>query len=103
MRIHWSDSEEKVVAPLRDYQWHCIYNEVQMKDDRARLTSIRRKLATIGYGVESRPCTIHSHESRILMRRIIKLQPQTPKIPAPTTFQEENKQRLDFFDDYVRV
>lgn len=73
MSIHWSDSEEKVVAPLRDWEWHCIYNEVKMKDDRARLTSIRRKLEPLGYVVESKPCTLHSHESRILMRRIKKV------------------------------
>ena len=57
---------------LRDREWHCVTREVEQKDDRARVTTIRRKLQTVGYDVESRPCTLHEHKANILMRRIIK-------------------------------
>lgn len=73
MKIHWSKNEAEIVDLMRDYNWHCPTLETQQKDDRARITTIRRKLRTVGYDIESRPCTIHNHTSRILMRRITTL------------------------------
>lgn len=75
-KIHFSPAEQKIIDILRDYEWHCLSIELLMKDDRARLTSIRRKLQERGYDVNSELCNKHNHSSRILMRRI-------EKLPAP--------------------
>lgn len=86
MKPKWSPQEEAIVSLLRSGEWVCIYNEIKMKDDRARLSAIRRKLAPIGYEVQSKPCTIHNHTSRILMRRITKAKPiptNFPYVPSP--------------------
>lgn len=72
MKPKWSKNEAEIVDLLRDYQWHCPTKEVEQKDDRARITTIRRKLRKVGYDIKSEPCTIHKHESRILMRKIVK-------------------------------
>ena len=80
MKIHFSPAEQKIIDVLRDMQWHCVFSEVVMKDDRRRITDIRAKLQKEGYDVESdvcdRRCKIR-HASRIFMRRIIKLQKLT--------------------------
>lgn len=72
MKPKWSKNEAEIVDLLRDYKWHCPTIETTQKDDRARITTIRRKLHTVGYDIKSAPCTIHKHESRILMRKIVK-------------------------------
>lgn len=74
MKPKWSKSEALIVDLLRDREFHCPTTELfgQIKDDRARLTSIRRKLQTVGFTIESKKCNLHPHKSQILMRRIIK-------------------------------
>lgn len=87
MKIYFSPAEQKIVDVLRDMEWHCVYNAILMKDDRARLTTIHRKLQEKGYGIESKPCDGrcgHSHHSRIVMRRIVKTPSNSPKTP-PTS------------------
>ena len=79
MKIHWSNQQGLIVDILRDYEFHCVYNELRIKDDRKRLSEIRQKLATVGYTIKSIPCDgrgNHTNSSKILMRKI-------EKIPAP--------------------
>ena len=73
MKIHFSPAEQQIVDILRDRQFHCVYNELKMKDDRARITSIRRKLQERGYDIVSERCNLHQHRSQILLRKIVKL------------------------------
>ena len=78
-KIHFSPNETEIVDILRDCEWHCVYNEVHQKDDRARLTAINRKIAPRGWQVISEPCTLHNHDSRIVMRRLVKIAPKLPQ------------------------
>ena len=72
-KIYFNPKEQEIMDVLKDLAWHCVWSEVKQKDDRARLTAIGRKLAERGWMIKSEPCTIHNHDSRILMRRIVKL------------------------------
>lgn len=95
MKIHFSPNEQEIIDALRDRTWHCVYTEIKMKDDRARITSIRRKLLQEGYDVKSQPCNLHNHESRIVMRKIVQLAPKS------TTLKEilrTNPERLKLFE-----
>lgn len=78
MKPHWSPQQEAIVRLLRGGEWVCIFNELRIKDDRKRISEIRRKLEPIGYMVDSKRCNIHTHTSNILMRRIIK----APLVPT---------------------
>lgn len=84
MKLYFNDKEQELVDILRDRQWHCVWSEAKMKDDRARLSAINKKLKTRGWEVKSEPCTIHNHESRILMRKIVKL--ESSPLEAMETF-----------------
>ena len=75
MKIHFSPAEQKIVDILRDMEWHCLFSELKMKDDRRRLTNIRAKLKEKGYDIVSEPCDGrcgNSHTARLFMRRIVK-------------------------------
>lgn len=98
MKIQWSNNEAEIVDILRDRQWHCITKEVEQKDDRARITSIRRKLQTVGYDIESAPCNLHEHKARILMRRIVKTGEVTTAQLVAT-----NAERLAWFNSLKSV
>lgn len=99
MKVTWSKNEAEIVDILRDRQWHCITKEVEQKDDRARITSIRRKLQTVGYDVQSEPCDLHEHKARILMRRIIKVDGEVTTAQLVAT----NPERLSWFNSLKSV
>ena len=100
MKIHFSPAEQKIVDILRDGEWHCVFSEVLMKDDRRRITDINRKLNKRGYKVQSMECDGRcgtQHASRIVMRRIMK----TPPNALEMTMEEMvswNKQAVEEFD-----
>ena len=77
MKIRWSPAQEKIIAPLRDMSWHCLFSEIVMKDDRKRISEINEKLSEQGQGYKvigklcDGRCGIR-HSSRIFMRRIVK-------------------------------
>ena len=73
MKIQFSPAQQKIVDVLRDFEWHCVFGELVMKDDRKRISEIRPKLQEKGYDIESQSCNLHDHKSRIFMRRIKKL------------------------------
>lgn len=99
-KIYFNPKEQEIMDVLRDLQWHCIYTEVRQKDDRARLSAISKKLAERNWRIESKPCTIHKHDSRILMRRIVKLmlssKNEAERI-TPQTSQDYQKAMEDYW------
>lgn len=75
-KIHFSPAEQKIMDILRDREWHCVFSVLKMKDDRRRITDIRKKLQSRGFDIKSELCDGRcgtQHASRIFMRRIVKM------------------------------
>lgn len=79
---------QKILNLLSDHKWHCgqELNDLYIKDDRRRITDLKRK----GYQIESQLCNLgHIHNSRLYMRR---LKPTESQIVYD--FREEYTKRL---------
>lgn len=75
-KIHFSPAEQKIMDILRNQEWHCVFSVLKMKDDRARISKIRKKLQERGFDIKSELCDARcgtQHDSGIKMRRIIKM------------------------------
>lgn len=67
--VHLSPQEEQIVKLLEDGRWHCPTAELYMKDDRARITALKRKHFTI----IDQWCTdpLHAHYAKLKKRKIV--------------------------------
>lgn len=66
---HLSPQERMIINLLTDGMWHCPTKELFMKDDRARISSLRKK----GYVIEDKLCDGNcgmKHYSKPKMRRL---------------------------------
>lgn len=66
---HLSPQEKLIVNLLDDGAWHCPTKELFMKDDRARISSLRKKGYVIGDKLCDGSCGMN-HYSRPKMRRL---------------------------------
>lgn len=81
--------EQKILNMLADGEWHCPTVELYMKDDRARISGLKKK----GYMIDgSLNCTNsdHHHTSPVKLRRLVS-SPETA-----STNEIANKFLLDF-------
>jgi hypothetical protein len=70
MKIQKSN-HTKILELLADKKWHCgnEITKLYLKDDRKRISELNHS----GYLIEGMPCDLHSHDSRLFMRRLIRL------------------------------
>lgn len=85
MRLHLSPQEAKIIEYLSGGDWKCLATpDFYMKDDRARISALRRK----GYVINSMPCDgrcATNHKSRVLMRMLV----SKPEIPMKTYYVKD--------------
>ena len=80
--------QTQIINLLSDGEYHCPTAELFMKDDRKRISELRK----MGYEFDSPPCDKKcgiNHSSRVVMRRLM----AEPTIPLP---EAKNALRADF-------
>lgn len=71
-------NQQVIIDLLSDGKFHCPTKELIMKDDRARIAALRK----LGFVFESPRCNMgHSHNSGVVMRRLVAQSPATGKFP----------------------
>ena len=71
--------QTQIINLLSDGEYHCPTAELFMKDDRKRISELRK----MGYEFDSPPCDKKcgiNHSSRVVMRALVK----TPEVDSPT-------------------
>lgn len=69
--MHLSPSEQKIINILKDYGYHCLTVELTMKDDRARLSSLRKKGFTFDENAGNCKNPAHGHTAPLKLRRLL--------------------------------
>lgn len=77
--MHLSPQEKLIVNLLSDGAWHCPTKELFMKDDRARISALRKKGYVIGDKLCTGTCGM-KHYSKPKMRRL-------EGVPPPNKYQ----------------
>jgi len=67
---------EKIYQILSDYNWHCPVEWHYADGHAKRITDINRFLLPQGLKIESKVCDCGRHQSRILKRKIVEIEPQ---------------------------
>ncbi len=66
-----TSQQNKILEILADYRKHCLTNELYMKDDRARISGLRKKGYVFNEGVGWCEEPTHRHSSKVKLRQLI--------------------------------
>ncbi len=85
---------KQIINLLEDGEWHCLTNELYMKDDRARISHMNKgtegNLLQRNLKIEGKHCDFsgHNHNSRLYMRRLVSKE-NAQESPIVKEFREE--------------
>lgn len=71
---------EKIYQILADGNWHCPIEWGYADGHTKRITDINRYLAPKGMKIESKVCNCGRHSSKVLMRKIVEIDPKPEQI-----------------------
>ena len=67
--MHLTPQQQQLVNLLADGSWHCTVAEEFMKDDRSRISELR-KMGFV-FDESGKICDRHNHQSKLKLRRLI--------------------------------